>query len=415
MTANRHRSTAAAADPLQGVLQHSIASGTIALPPNFGAPAISYQSVVPWTSTASMDDVVTPNFKKIVGNGGIINNPMTRTTLYEERRDLVYERQKVYRLSGGTNWTGYRTSGDNWWVSMLDTALPAVLSLSSQESLVDAAVRQAHANIELSQAAILASLGEGRETVASMVSVLKRAAKIGRAFKKLNIKALRSELAPKELADRYMELRYALRPLVYDAKQIAAAYSGKELPKVGRQTWRGYKEDFRADVQPNVVIYSDAGTIVYGRTESHTTLQVRAGVLTAIEAISGLNVWGADSILETVWELTPYSFVLDWIFDLGETLASFTPEMGVKKLASWVVTELVTFQSVEVVRAENIFPSGATAYYDVFQLSGKHTRRTSTVVRVPEPSRPILPQFRLKLDLLKLLDLAIMGRKAAHM
>jgi hypothetical protein len=161
-----------------------------------------------------------------------------------------------------------------------------------------------------------------------------------------------------------MEFRYALRPLVYDAKQVVAALSGDELPDVGRQTFRGYKEDFGSTVENGVLLYSDAGTRVYGRQEASTVFQVRAGVLTTIEAISKLNVWGLDSIAESAWELMPYSFILDWFFDIGETLASWTPEMGVKKLASWVVTEVTTTQMVRVTSAENILPSGATVWSD---------------------------------------------------
>jgi hypothetical protein len=415
MATPRHRSTAVAAPVTNGVLTHQLASGSTNSAPNIGIPSLTYKQVTEWQSSKTMDDWVTPNFRKIIARGGIVNNPMLSTTVYEERNDLTYNRQKIYHRSNSDQWEGFVTSGSNWYSGFLDTMLPDAPALSTLETLKDLAVRQAHAKIELSQAMLLASLGEGRETIASMVAILKRATKIARAIRRLNIKALRRELSRKELADRYMEFRYALRPLVYDAKQVVAALSGDELPDVGRQTFRGYKEDFGSTVENGVLLYSDAGTRVYGRQEASTVFQVRAGVLTTIEAISKLNVWGLDSIAESAWELMPYSFILDWFFDIGETLASWTPEMGVKKLASWVVTEVTTTQMVRVTSAENILPSGATVWSDFFTLSGYHSKVTTVKTRTPDPSLPILPTFRLKLDLLKLLDLVIIGRKAARL
>jgi hypothetical protein len=51
----------------------------------------------------------------------------------------------------------------------------------------------------------------------------------------------------------------------------------------------------------------------------------------------------------------------------------------------------------------------------LFTLSGYHSKVTTVKTRTPDPSLPILPTFRLKLDLLKLLDLVIIGRKAARL
>lgn len=413
MTTPRHRESTEGESAVRGVLDHRLASGNYLGDPIIGDPSYLYMSRVPWTSTMSMDDFVTPNFKERQSRGEIINNPMYSIRTFESRDPCIYDRGRIYRPNGTNYWTGYKTVGTDWYLTYLDTHLPDQLSLSSQGMLEEMAVTEAHARIELSQAMMLASLGEGRETVSSMCSIIGRAIKIARNVKRLRVKELAQELSPKELADRYMELRYALRPLVYDAKQIVDAYKGDKLPKLGRQTWRGYKEGFDSVV--DTVTYTDAGTIFTCERESAVTLQVRAGVLTCIEAISKWNVWGFDSIAETAWELMPWSFVLDWFFNIGETLASWTPEMGVKRLASWVVSEVSTTQSIRVTGAQNVFPSGATVHTNYFSLSGRHVRTTAVKTRTIDPPLAVLPKFRLKLDVLKLVDLCIMGRKAAHL
>jgi intergrase/recombinase len=56
----------------------------------------------------------------------------------------------------------------------------------------------------------LATAAEGRKTVESMVSIFLRLTRIIKALKKLDAKVLRNEVSPKELANRYMELRYAI-------------------------------------------------------------------------------------------------------------------------------------------------------------------------------------------------------------
>jgi hypothetical protein len=84
-------------------------------------------------------------------------------------------------------------------------------------------VTQAHANIDTSEMMALVTVAESRKTVDSMRALLWRAYKVARAVRKLDARALKGEFTKKELADRYMEMRYAVRPMIYEAKGIYEA------------------------------------------------------------------------------------------------------------------------------------------------------------------------------------------------
>lgn len=366
----------------------------------------------------SMEDHVVPQFQKRRARGEVFNNPMERNEV--KIVDPMVPMSSTHRhKEWKANWSppGYRYFGretiGSYPVShFLDAGevslIPVPASPVDESWLINQAVTQAWANADLSEAAALATIAESRESVTSIYSILKRVLKIARYAKKLQVGKLAKELSPKELADRWMEVRYALRPLVYDAKAITAALDAKL--EHDRQTFRGFKSD--ADVTQDVVYGGGA----FRRTWNRSTIvavEVRSGVLTQIESLHALNTWGFDSILETAWELVPLSFVFDWFWNLGSTLASWTPEVGLKTLASWYVLTRVHTQMVTLAQWS---PYQCTDAGICMQFSSsctpKNYIRTETwKYRVPDPNRAVLPSFRINLNAAKLLDLSIIGKK----
>jgi hypothetical protein len=366
-----------------------------------------------------MSDVETPNYHAISRQGGIVNSPM-ESTLEEYGDGPCYlDHSRTYDTVASTgeifkkgvafkgNWPASTMvrydDGLQWFTVPVDT-----IDITAVQ---DIAVTQAHANISLAETSGLVTLGEGKETIAFLTSSFKRALKILKAVKTLNFRYLRKQISRKELEARYMEYRYALRPLIADVASTTAAFKKEVQDITDRLTFRGFHSQSVASVPVVDTIVWGEGTYCFDTVkQGKRTVSARAGVLAQIQYASELAVWGLDRPLEAGWDLIPFSFVADWFFNIGDTIASFTPNVGINKLASWVTTREESVYTWKVVNGRTI---GAIApYTDVHTslVGGEMYRRVTKVTRVPNPQLSLIPRFRLNLDAFKLLDLSIMAR-----
>lgn len=356
-----------------------------------------------------MSDVVTHNYKARSAAGEIINSPMDRLqTFYTPPVPTRYRRSSVVEFvdRGVVCWRGQEWDG--MW-PMIDTDLGSYLQpsmfaeIASEEArLIDEAVSKSHAHASQAEISALMVIGEGRKTVESLASILMRAVRIIRAVKRLDVKYLRKEISFKQLTDRYMEARYALRPLMYDAAGATKAWQTAIPHLIERHTARGFtaKEfDFTDTVTMD---FPDLTRRVI-RRDLHCSVGCRAGVLCDVE-LSKLSVWGVDTVFETALELIPFSFIVGWFFNIADTLSSFTPKAGVRKLASWVTVTTVSSATNTLVDISNTW-STPTIDNTIIWGGAKnvtHLRKR----RIIDPSRAYLPHFNVNLDMLKLLDLA---------
>lgn len=206
-----------------------------------------------------------------------------------------------------------------------------------------------------------------------------------------------------------MEFRYALRPLFYDTLQIIDAANASAIAT--RQTYRGFQKHSDS-VTANGTYSLTADRKFNWQQTSIRSVDVRAGVLCQVEELSTLNIWGGYAIAETVWELIPFSFIIDWFFNVGQTIASWTPNAGLRTLASWYTVLETHYQEIKVTGTTCQNNTGRYYYDLVLDLSGAcYSKSSISKVRVPNPNRFVLPTFQLKLDTFKLVDLMIIGRK----
>jgi hypothetical protein len=351
-------------------------------------------------------DVVVEDFYTKIRSGEIISNPCHKTEWSVSVTPGDYE-QLLTRSDG----TRQRVKRVPYPPSRILGTLPynssELLSPATIDfaHLQDLAVTKAFARVELSEAQILATIGEGKETIESLVSIFLKLKRIVKKAKKLDYRLFKGSVTPADLADQWMEIRYALRPLYYDAKQIIEAINSTK-PKPGdilrftaSEKFSEYEfvQDVPYSVNSTRGIYADKSVSIDGK--------VRAGVLTRLESLSLLNIWGCDSIIETAWELLPFSFIIDWFFNIGDFIASWTPEVGISTLTSWVTTEYDQVQTISF-HSEKI-----GNYFDTYQLTGGMVYTQHVYDRQISPNRPLLPTYDVSLDFAKLVDLAIIAKK----
>lgn len=418
----RNRNTAESAVPVSVDYWTTGGGGTCAnpYPKNYIGKWAGTQSLVPKTVAETMLDYVTPEFKKISAKGGIVNSSMSRTKeTWDRRRCYVNIEQVTYytAVCSGKSVDLYSTG--KWWngqtlpETFTGTSFLSAPALDLQRAK-DVAVTGAWAKAQTSEILALTTLAEGKKTIQSIGNILKRIVHIGRLLRKGRLIELSRQFSAKNLADRWMEGRYAIRPLCYDMAGALAAFRATKKPP--RQTFRSGGGDQGSNTQGGVVTYSSVGYgygngVVYSSKATHRTISVRSGVLASLEGISNSSIWGLDQPFESIWELIPFSFVVDWFLNVGKTIASWTPNPGIKGLASWSVVEDTTSYVITVESSSSNW-NVPKKLMDTYSVTGGQIVKTVwTQQRMANPLLPIIPSFNFRVDAAKLLDLVIMGKR----
>jgi hypothetical protein len=348
-------------------------------------------------------DVVDEKFHERRAAGEIFNNPFASTTTKGGRcvpTRFIYN----YWTPGNTTFWGFKYDG----MQSAQDILPGYLALEPKdysdmyESVRDKAVTMAYGNRSLAVQAVSMTLAEGKKTVQGAYEILFRLAELALAFKRLDVKHLMDEISPTELRNRYMELRYAIRPLMIDAENIVKAVN-TDLGK-SRKTARGGSDErvVISDTQTGSKIYDFPHFNWTAERTSTYIVEARAGVLCDVNQTK-LNTFGIDQIAETVWEVIPFSFIFGWFFNFADLISSWTPKAGVKELASWVT---IVETLVQEVRLTDVTFGAMTENENVY-WSGSKTLTTQVKTRIPNPARSVWPQIDVSLDSLKIIDLTI--------
>ena len=258
-----------------------------------------------------MVDVVTPGYSKLQNQGVIINNPMWHEDLhYQFTPTVVFAKWLKSDGAYGSYLRPYFTPLE------IPDALPTLPNIVLLEEFFDQysnygdlAVNRAWSNVELSEAMILASLGELPETLGWFKSVYERAVNLTKLLRNKSrllrevptlaksvmakdTKALSKLAAPtakrtsksdlvSDFANAWLEYRYAIRPLIFELKGALEALS-KIIKKGTRQTARGKEVNLSkfstVDSWTKTSDYSASQNATYRRIGS-STLTCRAGVL----------------------------------------------------------------------------------------------------------------------------------------
>lgn len=415
-----------------------------------------FNTTVMYTATnryARMLDVETPSFHRERNKGGIICSPMFKDEIYYDvtptsfvANGFLNATPVVYKDS---TFKGLDGVSPNACIDSTGTTaeLDAQYKLFGRETSL--AITRAHAEVNVSEMNVLASVGELPETIAWMRNCIKRILELTKLFRRkmetravlrtlrynaiesgksfdlrkleryvglLAKRKVRRELKRNSIDDTilnlWLEYRYAVRPLIVDLKNALNVLD--KVISSERQTARG-REYVVGDTSFNGVINPNANSNSVGVTYTKrvkTNVKARAGCLYVIDAqvATLLDVLGLDQPIEAVWELIPFSFMLDWVFSIGDLLESWFKSSGLSVLTSWVTLRVESSQTCKITSAV-LYPenNGTRWPNQQFVLGSSHTvvRR---YWRYPSPPLPLLPRFDLKLDLAKLIDLGAIYR-----
>lgn len=350
--------------------------------------------------TIEMFDIVTPNFLSKVQRGEIINNPMEKT---EHAYSLVAQNTSYRVLKANLkDYVDY--SGQVFHSTPAFKALPTI----DVGDLTALALSNAWANTSSSEASLLVSAAEAKKSVIGITDILKRFVKITRAVKKLQFQKLRKEISIPEVANRWLEVRYGLRPLVYDAKSIVDAWTVKAREKGARQTFRGYRYQTESTSDTVEQVFGSYQSYNWDRSSTRT-VEVRAGVLAELDnlAANKAEVWGLLDVPQAVLDLTTFSFIAGWFFNIADVVSSWTPSASWRPRASWTVVKDITTEFTSCT-GQIVYQHPRLRY--ATNDGGSSLQKITHIVRTPDPSRPIMPRWNLNINVSKLIDLVAIGK-----
>lgn len=308
--------------------------------------------------TKTTTDVVTPNFFERKRKGHIINNHFH--SLKQEYGYSVTDYE--YKRSAGSPCTGTNFKSQKGFSSMPNVNMiwnhgtgNALDQLQfTNEAAFNGEIEQqkaivgtrAYAGVVPPEIQGLTELAEWTKTlrlVKEPLTTLKQY--ISRVKRTKKYKRSRAKDLGSFISDEWLVMRYGFTPLVLAVNEGMKAVTTERRSK--RQTARS-----SSVVAPySEVVTDSAGSWAYSYEEEgmiEATATVRAGVLYehtfALEDHFGVSL---HDLPATLWEIFPYSFVIDWLVNAQDYIRATTPKAGVRHLADWITVEKTVTRSIE--------------------------------------------------------------------
>lgn len=264
---------------------------------------------------------------------------------------------------------------DQWW----DCSVAAGTIMSANDELtlqsrLSEAVKGHQFNLAVSAA-------QGKQTVDMVVNAVQsiggaiRDLKKGRfesAARRFGVNQRPSQLSHKDISGRWLELQYGWKPLISDVYEAAKAYEAiTNGPRTSRVSVSISREG-RKDTSASPFNWTGNGTIkerwriIYEMTEQ----------------LSNARSLGLTDPASVVWELIPYSFVVDWFLPIGTYLENLNTIPKLRGRFMTIKTRRFQCSAEQGPNPNVVWITKPTSFNSQFYF----TRAVSTSLSVPKPS-----------------------------
>lgn len=300
----------------------------------------------------TMDDVVVQNFRARQAEGDVIINP------------LVYVKESFKTVGlGHLQWTRtngyvykYDGPGVNALIIYLKNGVGGFLTPTPTPPTdvgIDASRLQALGSLDRAPYSFAEDIAEMRETLRFLKDPFASLKNLSEKFQKgvtqnlrsRNVKAYTARDRAKAIADVWLQYRFAFSPLVRSLSDLIESFNDSiHLPS--RRTARGSYSWEKSD--SNI---SDPLDGHVWESSGKTELLVRSGILyeDANPLVGWRDKYGLrfKDIPETLWAIVPYSFMVDRVWNLSESLRGFVSflDPNIKILGAWTSIRTTTTQT----------------------------------------------------------------------
>lgn len=234
-----------------------------------------------------------------------------------------------------------------------------------------------------------------------------------------------------EASKLWLEFRYGWSPLVHDIVDEMKAFdavmrrkdhletSGSPITTDGRAVFKAKAlEKLSGTVSSNITANPALGEASRGRQTYRRDIEQKVechAYAHYCHSVSGFlsrfNDFGAFDVPRAIWELCPWSFVIDWFIPIGDWLGALTPKVGVEILASGVVVhdlKSVTRTVTGWIPGSTGAGSWPSSYVTIGTSDSASRIRWSRTPGLPLPSHPIA---EVNLNLKRLVDAAALLKR----
>jgi len=298
----------------------------------------------------TMEDFVTPNWRKLKGKRFIFNGMIsTETTVKIVGSSSVTLTAVSPTCTSPTLYGTDNQSGPVYVGSYLPTVAPTLTHLApwSDSTLTNAADETWISCLEnrgKGQANLLEDLAEMEKTFAmlespaeNIISLVKSLRRNGRRLRAYRKVAANSKALIIFASSEWLRFRYGIMPIVASIKAIRKAMETgyKKSPKV--YTARAMK-----NLNKTIFInyhYADSAVTFDHRKTTSEEVSLRASFSDSytLGPLQDLGFTFRD-IVGLPWELLRYSFVLDWFVNIGDNFYANIPRPGFVELGGGVST-----------------------------------------------------------------------------
>lgn len=397
---------------------------------HYRTPDYLRNEMIPYQKSShfvGMVDVVTPNFHKERSKGELYNNPLWQVdNLVSQEPSMLYGKG-LCPVGINYEYNLWHMIPPKFSIDALDTGvLDTVANEYSSESEI--AQTQAWANIDVSEIAGAASLGELPETVEWLADLFKTFLELTTALRRKDIKKIikigKKLKTVDGAGDLWLSYRYALRPLISDVLAALNALQA-ELEKGMRFTARGKYSCTEGPSSSTIDLpFENSWSGIDGSfwrlsctRNWQSTRSYRAGVLVEVDRSidTAMAIWGLDNPLEAIWELTSLSFIWDWFFNIGSVLNALLLNPGLSPKLSYVTEVFDLEDTVRVIEGHPgpNYSLGCSQSIEPWQIRvyGQTSQKLMLKRRVPLAKRYSLPHINVRLDVAKLTDILLIARK----
>jgi hypothetical protein len=355
-------------------------------------------------------DHQTPNFEQRSNAGEVIMNDYQNIKVKEVTpigsvliaRDYYNDgtsiTTEVVAQCTATDLVGFETVGYSEYASSLEYNL---------DNLAAGTLQQAYANINKSEMNLLVTIAEIKKSVKTLTRAFGCAVSLFQKLRRAEKLFQRGSVTAQGFISLWLEVRYGLRPLYYDARNaISALKSLSDMPRT-RYT---ATDDYSWSSELDSWSYRTALLGGYGgKKYASITAGISAGVLVRheVNVNNVIRAFGLDDFAEAAWELLPFSFILDWFINVGTVIAAWEPEVGVKVLGSWLTvdeTKTYGYSIDHITHTVSLYSVAGNSHAGLTAL-----RSERTVTRYANPDLSLIPSLNVRLDVSKLVDLLAIG------
>lgn len=274
-----------------------------------------------------INDQVIPNYHKNSANGMLYNNPCWINESSHSAEPFV----------GKNVWNSGRSKWEGTWFKLWGntTVKPGFLTLPDYSSDLLAVFTEASAKVSSAEFDALIFVAEFDQLALMLLKTAKRirtlAIRLWKERDKL-LTAMAAAVKPSSVLNHWMEYRYGWRLLWYDLLAIKKAIDKLSAKDPYRKSFRA-KGLITVDESDSVTEWGD---IAQWDRSITGVIDIKGGVLAEAKVNAYPDIFGFTKLPQAIWDLTRLSFVVDWVFNVADTIAMWVPDPYWERRLGWV-------------------------------------------------------------------------------